>query len=452
MLAPAMIERFKKKRPVCLLARMALARLLSDEALNQVFRECAQSQYERQILFSALTQMMADVVLRFSPSVNAAYMKNKALLAASQTAVLNKLQRVEPQVMQALVRYGYEQARAIGNQLRTGDQSDITGYRTKILDGNHLSGSEHRIHELRTERAAVLPGKSLVVLDPRLRLIQDYFPILDGHAQERTGLDDVIETIQRNDLWLADRNFCTLKFLYALDERKAGLVIRHHANVTGTLGKRRLIGETATGRVYERSMKLSEYGGKQLTLRRIEIELFKPTRDKETTIVLLTNVRKSKADARRIADLYLTRWKIETAFQVLTTTLRCEVNTLGYPCAALFGFAAALLAYNAVMVVEFAIRAEHGKAEADQLSKYYMALEISEAQDGMQVALEESDFDYLQSMSVEEYCNELREVARHVDIDRYRKNVRGPKKPVQKKPFDKRHPHLSTAKILAQRE
>lgn len=133
---------------------------------------------------------MADVVLCFSPSVNASYKKNKPLLAASQTAVLNKLQRVEPQVLQALVRYGYEQARAIGNHLRTGDQSDITGYRTKILDGNHLSGSEHRIHELRTERAAVLPGKSLVVLDPRLRLIQDYFPILDGHAQERTRISD----------------------------------------------------------------------------------------------------------------------------------------------------------------------------------------------------------------------------------------------------------------------
>ncbi|MCA9126037.1 MAG: hypothetical protein KDB22_03090 [Planctomycetales bacterium] len=230
-------------------------------------------------------------------------------------------------------------------------------------------------------------------------------------------------------------------------------MIRHHARVGGTLGNRRLIGKTDTGKVYECSMTLSEYGGKQLTVRRIELELYKPTRDKETVVVILANVPKGKADALRIADLYLARWKIETAFQVLTTTLRCEVNTLGYPGAALFAFAVALLAYNAVIVVESAIRAEHGKQQAGQLSKYYMALEIAQAQDGLSVILEESDFEHLKTMSTEDFCNELRDVARHVEVDRYRKNVRGTKKPpTKKKASNKRNVHVSTAKILAQRD
>jgi IS4 transposase len=275
--------------------------------------------------------MMADIVLSFSPSVNAAYKKNKSSLGACQTAVLNKLNRVESQVSQALVRYSYAEARAIENHLRTGDASYIAGYRTKILDGNHLSGTEHRIEAIRAERAAALPGKSLVVLDPRLRLIQDYFPIEDGHAQERSALDEVIKTIESKDLWVADRNFCTLKFITALDKEKAGFVIRYHSLLGGKLSKRRKIGETETGVVYECTMKLSLPDGKQLKLRRIEVELFKPTRDKETVVVLLTNVDVNDADALRIADIYLKRWKIETAFQVLTTTLRCEINTLGYP-------------------------------------------------------------------------------------------------------------------------
>lgn len=450
MLAKSILDRFKKKSPVCLLARMSLTRLLSEEAMNQVFEENAVTQYDRIATFASITQMMADVTLKLSPSVNAAYKKHKERLGVSQPAVLNKFLRVERQVMQALVRHSYCEARKIGNCLHSGDASDITGYRTKILDGNHLSGSEHRIKELRVENAAALPGKSLVVLDPRLRLIEDYFPIEDGHAQERTALDSVIETINARDLWIADRNFCTRKFMTAIVQSKAFFVIRHHGRVGGELGKRRLIGTSETGKVYERSMTLSPFGGTQLKLRRIEVELFKPTRDKETMVAILTNVTKRKADALSIARLYLKRWKIETAFQVLTSTLRCEVNTLGYPCAALFAFATALVAYNAIMVVEYAIRAEHGKQEADELSKYYMALEITEVQGGMSVVLEDSDFEYLKSISIKKFCAEIRHVASYVQIDRYRKSKRGPKLPVKKKKPDKRDVHVSVAKVLAE--
>lgn len=450
MLAKTILNRFKTKSPICLLARMSLTRVLSDEAMNRVFKDNAVTQYDRKATFAAITQMMADVTLKLSPSVNAAYKKHKERLGVSQPAVLNKFIRVERQVMQALVRHSYCEARKIGNCLRSGDTSDITGYRTKILDGNHLSGSEHRIRELRVENAAALPGKSLVVLDPRLRLIEDYFPIEDGHAQERTELDSVIETIEARDLWVADRNFCTLKFMTSIDRLKAFFVIRHHGRVGGELGKRRLIGTSDKGKVYERSMSLSPFDGGQLKLRRIEVELFKPTRDKEKMVVILTNVSKRKADALQIAAIYLRRWKIETAFQVLTSTLRCEVSTLGYPCAALFAFATALVAYNALMVVEYAIRAEHGKQEADELSKYYMALEITEVQGGMSVVLEDSDFNYLKSISIKKFCAEIREVARHVDIDRYRKSKRGPKLPVQKKKPDKRAVHVSVARVLAE--
>jgi len=57
---------------------------------------------------------------------------------------------------------------------------------------------------------------------------------------------------------------------------------------------------------------------------------------------LLTNVPCKGARARVIADLYRRRWSIETAFQELEATLNGEVNTLGYPKAALFAFCLAL--------------------------------------------------------------------------------------------------------------
>jgi IS4 transposase len=453
MLVREIVERFKEKRPVGLMARMALARLLAPQAIDQVFLDNAQDQYERKIPFAAITELMAEIVLALSPSVNAGYQKLKEKLIASRSCVFGKLGRIEPQLSQALVRYSYEQARAICSQMRTWNAADIPGYRTKILDGNHLSGTEHRLKEMRSERAAALPGASLVVLDPRCRAIQDMFPIEDGHAQERSFLDEVIETVDAKDLWIADRNFCTHKFMYAIDMRDAAFVIRHHVNVVGKVGgQRRWIGDTETGRVYERTMTLSPYDGKTLQLRRIEVELYQPTRDQETTITILTNLPADIADAVLIAEIYLGRWKIETAFQVLTTTLRCEVKPLCYPRAALFAFATAILAYNAITVIETAIRAEHGKAESDQLSKYYVALEISSTSDGMMVVLEDSDFDAYRTMPVDEFCRALRSVAQHIDIDRYRKNTRGPKKPVRKKRKDKRKVHVSVAKVLSQRK
>ena len=98
MLSKSILDRFKKKAPVCLLARMSLARLLSDEAMNRVFDENAITQYNRTATFAAITHMMADVTLRISPSVNAAYKKHKQCLGVSQVAVLNKFIRIEPQV------------------------------------------------------------------------------------------------------------------------------------------------------------------------------------------------------------------------------------------------------------------------------------------------------------------------------------------------------------------
>jgi len=39
-----------------------------------------------------------------------------------------------------------------------------------------------------------------------------------------------------------------------------------------------------------------------------------------------------------VAGLYRKRWTLETAFQHLEAYFHSEINTLGYPKAALFGF------------------------------------------------------------------------------------------------------------------
>ena len=83
--------------------------------------------------------------------------------------------------------------------------------------------------------------------------------------------------------------------------------------------------------------------------------LDKPTRDGDGEIHILTNLPKKAARAKTVADLYRKRWTIETAFQELEATLDGEINTLGYPKAALFAFCVALVSYNLMSVIKAAL-------------------------------------------------------------------------------------------------
>jgi len=79
-----------------------------------------------------------------------------------------------------------------------------------------------------------------------------------------------------------------------------------------------------------------------------------PTRDGDTEIHLLSHVPVAEARAGKLAVVYGNRWSIETAFFAITTTLSCEMQTLGYPKAALCAFCLALVAYKAVSVIKAA--------------------------------------------------------------------------------------------------
>lgn len=447
------VRMFEEKRPVSVMAQMALERMLSPERIDKLFRKSAQAQYEGQQPFSALAKLMAAVVLCREPSVHAAYKKFQEDLGVSVTATYTKLERIELGVSQALVRYSYAQLVDATNEMRAYAPSPIAGLRPKILDGNHLAATEHRLLETRYSTAAPLPGKSLVVLDPRREAIADLFPIEDGHAQERSALAQVIATIERNDLWIADRNFCTLKFLYSLAQRDARFVIRRHDMVHGKpVGSRRYVGQTATGRVYETAYQLPVYEGELLTIRAVEIELFQPTRDGDPALAILTNLTTDEADALHVAETYRGRWRIETAFQKLTTTLQCEVNTLCYPKAALFTFSLACLAYNAVSLVLAAIRAEHGKERTEQLSFHYLSAEIAQTYDGMMIAMPPTHWLSLRELPLADFTARLRQVAQFIDFHYYRKAKRRPRKPKPKIAHQRRNVHVSISNLLVQRQ
>jgi hypothetical protein len=201
-------------------------------------------------------------------------------------------------------------------------------------------------------------------------------------------------------------------------------------------------------------MRLTNTEGNVLIARRITLQLKKPTRQGEKEIHLLTNLSANKADARKIADLYLRRWTIENAFQELDQALNSEINTLGYPKAALFSFCVAVLVYNVVSVIKGALAAVHDrKLERKDLSGYYLAGELAATYNGMMIAIPPKEWTKrFGSVSAVELAAVLKTLAAKVRPDRFRKNVRGPKKPRPKRITGKRYHHVSTARILARRK
>ncbi len=292
--------------------------------------------------------------------------------------VYNKINGIEANVSAELVRYSAAQLQPILKQRGNTKPELVPGYRVKICDGNALSGTEHRLLVLRDTRAGALPGKSLVVLDPALMLAIDLFPCEDGHAQERSLFRDVLKTVEANDLWIADRNFCVLSLLGGIAEKQAAFAIREHASLPQKpISPLSRVGEIETGEVWEQTVMI-EYGGQQLKIRRVVVRLNQPTRDGDTEIAILTNLPETVADSFFVASLYRGRWTVETFFQTVTINFNCEIKTLGYPQAALFSFAMALFAYNALSLLIAALSSVYGvgKIEAG-LSNYYLAEEIT---------------------------------------------------------------------------
>jgi Transposase DDE domain len=325
----------------------------------------------------------------------------------------------------------------------------LAGYRVKIIDGNCIESSEHRLKVLRDVEAGALPGKSLVVYEPALGLVTEVFPCEDGHAQERSLFGDVLKTVEAGELWIEDRNFCTRAFLCEIDARNAFFVAREHQGLPfEILRPLCACGRTPTGEIAQQRVRVQDTQGNWHVFRRLRIKLKHATRDGAKRLYILTNLPR-QVSATRVADLYRKRWTLETAFQHLEAYFHSEINPLGYPKAALFGFCLSLVAYNLLAVVLAALRGVHGEEIVDQaVSLYYMANEIATTYHGMMIAIPEPEWDVFSAMSLTELAAILQALAQRVNLKAFRKSPRGPKKPRPARSGTPQSGHVSTARLL----
>lgn len=458
MVFDKVFQNFVEDSPVSVMFRATMENIFSAQRLDTLFEESAQRQVNRELLFSMCVDLMSLVVAKIRPSVNAAYLRRREQLGVSAKAVYDKLSGIEPQVSRRMVQATASDLADVMQAMKACQDSPLAGYDLRIVDGNHLAGTQHRLKELRTLGAAALPGQALAILDPQSMLIEDMLPWEDGHANERVMLPELLPLVKADQCWVADSNFCTLAFLFGIEDRAACFVIRQHGQLKGQLiGKRRKLGRIDTGITYEQQLEIT-FEKRPVTVRRITVELDAPTRDGDSVIHVLTNLP-PQIKGQQVAVVYADRWTVETAFQHLATSLRSEVNTLGYPDAALFGFSIGVMLYNILSTIRAALQTAHklnGKktkqGKVKKVSMYYIADEIAGVYRGMMIAIPNQHWNaQFANATPTQLGKVLLQLAKKVQLRQYLTNPYRPKVPPPEKISGNRGNHVATQQILNQR-
>ena len=190
--------------PLGVMVRGIMESLLDAEALEKLLQEHAPQQYTLELTIDALVSLLIQVSAGQRASVFAAYTADQAAttptISTSYQALYAKLGRMDPKLSEAIVRFCAEKLRPVLEELPRADEPILPGYRTLILDGNVLTGTDHRLTALRQWLNACLPGKSLVVLEPDLGLISDLVLCEDAYTQERALLTSILERVQARGL------------------------------------------------------------------------------------------------------------------------------------------------------------------------------------------------------------------------------------------------------------
>ena len=169
----------------------------------------------------------------------------------------------------------------------------IEGYAARILDGNVLTGTDHRITELRSTRSASSAGQ--VAGD--LRAGQWPGPRPSSWRRTptpRNGPCWIRSSIEPGQLWIMDRNFCVRTFLFRILRAEAFFLVRRHESTLPfePIEPLRSVGRCDAGEIFEQHIWVDDpqCEGRRYRLRRIVLRLDQPTRNGEAEIVLITNL------------------------------------------------------------------------------------------------------------------------------------------------------------------
>src|SRR5712672_1918753 len=127
-------ERFVEGAPACVMHRALMENIFVPDKLDELFRNAAEFQYERELLFSSLVNLTSQVVCRISKTVRAAYLDQRQQITVSLQAVYDKLANVELRTSRALVQFTARQATDLIDRCKGSRKPPLPGYETRVLD------------------------------------------------------------------------------------------------------------------------------------------------------------------------------------------------------------------------------------------------------------------------------------------------------------------------------
>jgi hypothetical protein len=449
MILPAILDPFAKGAAPAVMTRLALDWMIEGSSINRLLEGAAEGQYDREFLLSHFVEVLGDVACGFRPSPRAAFLRRQLQGIASIRAFYAKLARMELPVSEAIVRETGARARRLVEAAGGLIGEPIPGYAARIIDGNILTGTDHRIEVTRGTRSAALPGMSLAIYEPASGVVREVILEENAHAQERSLFDRI--AIAAGQLWIMDRNFCVRSLLDRIATAGAHFLARWHSSALPyeELEPLRSVGRVPGGEVFEQMIRADGPRGEAglARLRRIVLRLDEPTRDGEAEIALITDLP-PEVSAEACCRAYRGRWAIERHFQRLTDLLHCEVPTLGYPRAALFAFCMSVVAGNALAILLGNLRAAHGEDLTAELSEHALVQDIAEVYPGMMIAAPPPLWPSPSGLATAELVGLLRELAANVPVHRMLRSPRGPKRKKKPATSGRRIHHVATKKLL----
>src|SRR3989304_1600545 len=166
---------FAKAAPATVMIRGLLENILSAPRLDAIFEAAAETQYTRKLAFSSVVRLMSQVVMRIQPSPHAAYRGQAEELDVSAKCVYDKLEGIEPIVSRELLSRTARELELVIKTMGSGRVVLLPGFRTKILDGNHLAGTDRRLKPLRGQKGSALPGQALAVVGSAVEFVVEPF-------------------------------------------------------------------------------------------------------------------------------------------------------------------------------------------------------------------------------------------------------------------------------------
>jgi hypothetical protein len=80
-LIQTLLDRFTKQTPVAVMVRAMLAKVWSDEKIDEIFRNAAVGQREDHLLFSTVLNLSHLAVFKIKPSLHSAYRSRRTRLS-----------------------------------------------------------------------------------------------------------------------------------------------------------------------------------------------------------------------------------------------------------------------------------------------------------------------------------------------------------------------------------